>query len=53
MTKGTYTVKITEDDGMFFALLVNGDRCVPGIRGKHYATRAAAERGAKMMLAKV
>ena len=47
-----YQVKITEDDGLFFALLVYGDRCVPGIRGKHYSTRAAAERGAKLMLAK-
>jgi hypothetical protein len=57
MTKGNYTAKISKTaDGLYFVLVVYGrgadERCVPGIRGKHYETRAAAERGAKLMLTK-
>ena len=53
ITKGAYTAKITKTaDDLFFALVTYGDRCVPGIRGKHYETQAAAERGARLMLKK-
>ena len=55
MTKGLYKVIIRKTaDSLFFALMTyNGDQCVPGIPGKHYATKVAAQRGAKSMLAKV
>jgi len=54
MTKGAYKVSITKDaTGEYFALMTYNGSCVPGIRGKYYATKAKAETGAKKMLAKV
>lgn len=54
MKKGSYEVKITQDaTGGFFTLLTYENRCVPGIRGRHYDTQKKAEAGAKRMLEKV
>ena len=54
MTKGNYTAKIIEESsGSFYVVLTYDCKGVPGIGGRYYATRAAADRGAKAMLAKV
>lgn len=54
MTKGAYKVTITKDgSGEFFVLMTYAGSCVPGIRGRYYATKQKAEAAAKKMLAKV
>lgn len=54
ITKGSYTVTIRKNaDGAYFALMTYLGDCVPGIRGKHYQTEAAAKRGAATMFRKV
>jgi len=54
ITKGAYKATITKNgkDGGFFAVVTYEGRGVPGIAGKSYSTKAAAERGAKAMLGK-
>ncbi len=53
MTKGSYTAKITKDaTGEYFVLVTYEGQCVPGIRGRYYATKAAAQKGAALMLKK-
>jgi hypothetical protein len=54
MTKGAYKVTITKDGtGDFFVLMTYAGSCVPGVRGRYYATKQKAEAAAKKMLAKV
>lgn len=50
---GTYSTTINkEQDGSFFVLITKEGQCLPGIKGKHFATYATAVRGANRMLAK-
>ena len=58
MTKGNYTVKITDDHGTFRVMAVYNDgsrfgRVCTFPKPASYATAEAAQRGAVKMLAKV
>lgn len=50
---GKYSATINQNaEGSYFVLITRENQCIPGIKGKHFASYATAVRGANKMLKK-